>query len=524
MHRRSARHGFSLGAVGVVLLVLGLMASSASASPTVTTCSGSPVAPITPNGATFHGTINPGGVAGTMYHFEWGRDSTYGHVTPDEDPGSGSADVPATATVVGLMPNTTYHHRLVDTNDDGTINGDDCVFVTPPAPPLLDATAPFATKIAPTGATLNGKVDAQGSDTAYHFDYGLTDAYGSATPDAGPLSGQGSQAAVANVAGLTPSTAYHFRVSADNGTGGVQTGVDQTFTTAPAAPAGASSVAAETAGLTGTVNPHGRATTFHFEYGIDLTYDRRTIEDDAGSAGGETTVTGRATLLLPDTTYHVRVIATDVATGGTTIGVDGTFTTSSPAAPLATPEVVTAAPVSPYGCAAPILAAYDQHPKPGDKITVSGSDLGVGGTVLLGGNSLTPTAWSATGVTVTLPEDAKGTLPLTVNCWNVSNTIAIAMFQAPPSTFSATGKAKGSTATVRVKVPGPGSISIKSAHTKAATKHAGGAATYSVKATLTAKAAKALKKHHRLAVSLTVRYAPNGGRSATKTLKVTFRR
>ena len=33
--------------------------------------------------------------------------------------------------------------------------------------------------------------------------------------------------------GLTPGTTYHFRVVADNGTGGVQQGADQVFSTAP---------------------------------------------------------------------------------------------------------------------------------------------------------------------------------------------------------------------------------------------------------------------------------------------------
>ena len=76
-------------------------------------------------------------------------------------------------------------------------------------------------------------------------------------------------AVAADLTGLTPGTTYHFRVSADNGTGGVQHGVDQTFTTAPATPAGASSVTAVTANLTGVVNPHGSPTTYHFEYGLD---------------------------------------------------------------------------------------------------------------------------------------------------------------------------------------------------------------------------------------------------------------
>jgi hypothetical protein len=171
-----------------------------------------------------------------------------------------------------------------------------------------------------------------------------------------------------------------------------------------------------------------------------------------------------------------------------------------------------------------VLAAYNQHPKPGDKITIAGTDLGVGGTVQLGQDNLTPASWSVTGFTIVIPDDATGTLPLTVNCGRVSNTIAVAMFQKPSNVFTATGKIKGSTATVSVKVPGPGNVSIKSGHTKTATKHAGDAKTYSVKVSLTSAGAKSLKRHKKLAVTLTVQFTPTGGTSASKTVKVTFKR
>jgi hypothetical protein len=586
--------------------------------PTVST---SAVTAIDTTSATFHGTIDPEGVVGTGYHFEYGTTTAYGTSTADGNPGAGSSGVAATATATDLLPNTLYHVRLVGTNAGGAIFGNDQTFTTNPAPPLLDGSPPLATAITTTSATLNATIDPRGASTTYHFEYGTDMTYGSTTPTPpDPLTGQGNQSVTADITGLTPSTTYHFRVVADNGTGGVQTGADQTFTTAPAAAAGASSVTGVTAVLTGTVNPHGSAATFHFEYGTDsTTYGSTTTEADAGSASADTPVTANVIRLLPSTTYHVRVVATDVATGTTTTGVDGTFTTNP--APAATtgdatgvttssatfsgtydthglggsyqfivgsstspflgktdpqavsgsgaasgaldilpagetykvrlavtssgvttlgdvvtfttpPKPATAPPApatsgaeaSPYGCAAPVLAAYNQHPKPGDAITVAGSDLGVGGSVLLGEHVLTPSSWSATGFTIVLPDDAQGTLALTVNCGKASNTIAVAMYQAPSNAFTATGKVKGSTATVSVKVPGPGAISIKSGHTKTATKHAGDAATASVKVTLTAAGAKSLKKHKKLAVTLTVQFTPTGGTSARKTVKVTFKR
>jgi hypothetical protein len=106
----------------------------------------------------------------------------------------------------------------------------------------------------------------------------------------------------------------------------------------------------------------------------------------------------------------------------------------------------------------------------------------------------------------------------------VSNTIAIAMYKAPSNSFTTTAKTKGSTATVSVKVPGAGSISVRSGSVKTATKHAKKASTNSGKVTLTSAAVKSLKKHHKLAVTLTVRFTPTGGSTATKTVKVTFKR
>ena len=91
--------------------------------------------------------------------------------------------------------------------------------------------------------------------------------------------------------GLTAGTTYHFRLVADNGTGGVQHGADGVFHTAPATPVTATNVTVYGASLHGVVNPHGAATTYHFEYGTSTAYGQSTPETDAGSSGGEKSVT-----------------------------------------------------------------------------------------------------------------------------------------------------------------------------------------------------------------------------------------
>jgi hypothetical protein len=261
--------------------------------PTVTTGAASS---IDPESETLNGTIDPEGVA-AEYHFDYGLDTNYGSSTPNAAAGSGSAAIPVSDTAGGLLPNTLYHARIVGSNAGGSIYGDDVTFTTAPAPPVLDGIAPLATAIKADAATLNGSVNPRGSNnTTYHFDYGTTTAYGSATLDATADVGQDHVPVAAELTGLAPGTTYHFRVSAENGTGGVQHGADQTFITAPAAPAGASSVTGVTANVTGVVNPHSDGTTYQFEYGLDPDEYGRTV---AGSRTGATTVAAAIAGLAP---------------------------------------------------------------------------------------------------------------------------------------------------------------------------------------------------------------------------------
>ena len=82
-------------------------------------------------------------------------------------------------------------------------------------------------------ATLAGSVTARSQPTTYHFDWGLTSAYGASTPETSAGSEASPLAITSAVAGLAPSTVYHFRIVATNGAG-TTAGVDGTFTTAMA--------------------------------------------------------------------------------------------------------------------------------------------------------------------------------------------------------------------------------------------------------------------------------------------------
>ena len=103
------------------------------------------------------------------------------------------------------------------------------------------ATTNAASSITRTGATLNGTVSANGASTTVTFEYGLTPGYGAsgspATASQSPLSSSASSASVsAAITGLTCNTQYHFRVNANNGTGGTINGSDATFTTSNCPP------------------------------------------------------------------------------------------------------------------------------------------------------------------------------------------------------------------------------------------------------------------------------------------------
>jgi hypothetical protein len=88
-----------------------------------------PATSVTAKSATLNGTVNPNGQA-TTCSFDFGIDTSYGDSIAGTNPGSGSSDVPVSAVVSGLSPDTTYHYRVVATNSAGTAYGSDQSFTT----------------------------------------------------------------------------------------------------------------------------------------------------------------------------------------------------------------------------------------------------------------------------------------------------------------------------------------------------------------------------------------------------------
>jgi len=82
------------------------------------------------NAGTLNGTVNPN-VAATTAHFEYGLTTSYGTASADKNVGVGTSAVAIHADLGDLMPNTTYHYRLVAANGNGTVHGLDRTFKTP---------------------------------------------------------------------------------------------------------------------------------------------------------------------------------------------------------------------------------------------------------------------------------------------------------------------------------------------------------------------------------------------------------
>jgi phosphodiesterase/alkaline phosphatase D-like protein len=133
--------------------------------------------------------------------------------------------------IEGLKAGTTYHYRLVAVNEKGTRRGETGTF-TLPATTKPTVETGRASRITPTSAKVDGRVNPLGLPTQFFIEYGSDEKYGSKTA----LGWSGQQEAprlvFAELKDLKPGTTYHFRVGAVNATG-TSHGADATFRTSP---------------------------------------------------------------------------------------------------------------------------------------------------------------------------------------------------------------------------------------------------------------------------------------------------
>jgi hypothetical protein len=226
---------------------------------------------IEPTTATIYGTVNPNATGipaqdDTKYYFQYGTTISYGHQVPglldqteaeackidhekgeacpsESEAGEGQAAKAEQSNLVGLEPGTTYHYRIVATNDEGrqTGYGEDETFTTPATPPVFSGVS--AQGVTQTGATITATLETQNLPTRWELQLGSTP--GLLQPVG---SGTASTTTSLNVSvgSLNPSTTYYYRLTAINSNNPIDPKTNQpapvetpedSFTTAPA-PAG----------------------------------------------------------------------------------------------------------------------------------------------------------------------------------------------------------------------------------------------------------------------------------------------
>jgi hypothetical protein len=302
------------------------------------------VSEITTTGATFNGTLTPLNSTDTTYSFDYkllanGAECTGENATTPEDAGTGSGtkavSTKTSEQAIELQPNAAYAVCLVSTNAFGSSVAAPVSFWTEVAPPKIDSQTSYLT---PPGIVLEAQINPNNLETGYAFEYATSkeaveNGEGSQAPGATILSGFGDQpASVLLQSGLEPATTYYYRANA-----GGTLGTVESFTTPPApvlTVGEAQSVTRTTATLPGTINPEGLETSYHYEYGTSTSYGGNAPSISGVNAGSGTEpvpATIGISGLVPATTYHYRLVATNA--DGTTYSPDQTFTTAPGTAP-----------------------------------------------------------------------------------------------------------------------------------------------------------------------------------------------
>lgn len=132
-----------------------------------------------------------------------------------------------------------------------------------------------------------------------------------------------------DISDLRPGETCHYRLVAKT-EAGMTAGSDQAFTmpadTKPHVVTGAASrIQKDSAKVEGRLNPLGKKTQFHFEYGRDATYGQKTEPQYGGLQVTPRTAFATLTGLAPGTEYHYRLVGTNET--GTSVGANGVLRT-----------------------------------------------------------------------------------------------------------------------------------------------------------------------------------------------------
>ena len=262
------------------------------------------------NTASLNGSVNPNYLTTTVV-FEWGTTTQYENtITALQSPLTGSTPINVSADLTGLAAGTTYHFRIVATNESGITNGNDTTFTTLGRKPAISSQE--ASDIQVNTASLNGSVNPNYLPTTVVFEWGTTTGYGNTIPARqSPVTGSSIVNVDESISGLTEGTTYHFRIKATNELGTI-IGSDSKFTTldkpivATAPISEITSVSAKAGGI--IISDFGSAIT---ERGIcwSTNPDPSTSDNKVIGESADTVFSGEITGLTPNTTYYLRAYA-----------------------------------------------------------------------------------------------------------------------------------------------------------------------------------------------------------------------
>lgn len=172
---------------------------------------------ISRTGVSLQGNVNPNGFD-TSYWFEYGETTNLGNLTSFQSAGNGRGNVNVSASLSGLKPVTRYYYRVNAQNQYGTVNGALLSFDTQ-GPIAPSVTTNPASAITGTSATLNARVNSNGVETTYWFEYGTDSAFGSISGKTTPkqkLDNIGNASVSAEVDTFSVNTQYYYRIVASN--------------------------------------------------------------------------------------------------------------------------------------------------------------------------------------------------------------------------------------------------------------------------------------------------------------------
>jgi hypothetical protein len=192
--------------------------------------------PVGATAATLRGSVRPEGTEYSSCFFEYGLASSDSPEKTVPCTPSAAAIEPdfaphqVSAAIGGLQPGESYRFRLVASNSEGTLKGEELTFTTLGSPRIEQIRARDADQ---SSVTIEANVNPGGFGTSYQFEWGQTNGYGNEIPaDFEPFIGSGTEPVrvTAKISGLTAGSVYHYRVVATNSVG-TTASPDQLFET-----------------------------------------------------------------------------------------------------------------------------------------------------------------------------------------------------------------------------------------------------------------------------------------------------